>query len=482
MTDSRGGSLTRRRIPLRAPAVAAVALLTALVIAAAPVDAEEDFVTGSGRADARLVRVGPAAGQLALAPSVALSLSDFLGTLGRGEARVAEYAALDGSVPEEWKAETPDVRVESTEENSEAGKSQTFMGTPSEVPIVLGAMEQRASAAKTPRGSSQVRLGAFSIPGVIDMSGGVASTWAGVIDKKTREAGGRATIGSLSLGGGRVVMNGLTWEAIQRTGEGAGLFGFFKVEGLKIEGNAVTVPNDGTQLAAVLPAINAALAETGLVIDPPTVAKTGEIARATPLGIRIVNSPLGSKTVAPVIGDVQPYRQQITDPLIENCPECSPLVLVADVAAGVVSGGGRFDLEIGGANGYTEGHKFESPFDFDFTGAFDSGASNDFASFDSGSETFEDIGTASGPSVLGSSPSSFGGSTTGGSAATPPPAATANGGGSESTGTLAGTVKTIPGTRGGTAVLVGLVGLLGALAIGAADLRTIRSSRRTIAG
>src|SRR5687768_1589908 len=101
MTLFRGGSLTRRRMPLRAPAVAAVALLTALVIAAAPVDAEEEIVTGSGRADARLVRLGPAAGQLALAPSIALSLSDFLGTLGRGEARVAEYAALDGSVPEE---------------------------------------------------------------------------------------------------------------------------------------------------------------------------------------------------------------------------------------------------------------------------------------------------------------------------------------------------------------------------------------------
>ena len=466
-----------RTRPLRAVAALAVGLLgsvAAATIPAGPAAAEDEFVVGSGRADARIFRIGPAAGQLALAPTFGLSLADYLGTLGRGEARVADYAALDGSVPPELKEHAPDVRTESTEENAAAGKSATFLGTPSGAPVTVGAMEQRSSASIDPRGSSAVRVGAIGVPGAFEISGAVAESTAGVIGKKTREARGVTTIGSLKLGGGAVVLEGLTWEAVQRTGEGAVVQGSFRVKGLTIAGQAVPVPGDGSQLAAVLPQINAALAPTGLVLDAPVVSNEGDFARVTPLGIRVVNSQVGQTVVAPVLGGLQPVREPVTGGIIENCPDCSAAILVADVIAGVVSGGGRFDVELGGTTGYTEGTRFDSPFKFDFTG-FTGGASDDFGgSFDSTDE-----------SVATTSPTAFSGAdlgtTAGGAAATEVPTAApgvADGSGS-ATGSLATNTRTA-GTTGGAAALIGLAGLLGAIALGAADFRAIRAARRTI--
>lgn len=470
----------RRSAGARALAAVAAGALGAAAVLAMPssAGADEDFIVGSGRADARILRVGPAAGQLALAPTIGLSLSDFLGTLGRGEARVADYGALDGSVPPELKSEAPDLRTESTEENAAAGKQQTFAGTPAGSPLTIGAMEQRSAAATDPKGSSEVTLGKVSIPGLIEIGGSTAASSAQVIDKKAREARGTTTISSLSLGGGAVVLKGLTWEAVQRTGEGAKVTGSFRVEGLTIGGQSVPVPADGTQLAAVLPQINAALAPTGLVLDAPVAAKDGELARVTPLGVRIVNSQVGQTAVAPVVGALQPVREPVTAAIIEGCDDCKAAILVADVLAGVVTGGGRFDLEIGGVTGYTEGTRYDSPFNFNFSG-IGGGASSDFAGGDFGAESFG--------GDLSSSSSSFDASSTGlagtgpvGSPAAPAAAPGVAGGAGGATGTLAASAKGVTGTTGGAAALIGLVGLLGAVALGAADFRAIRAARRTI--
>ncbi|HVM10574.1 MAG TPA: hypothetical protein VM345_19095 [Acidimicrobiales bacterium] len=471
-------SLNRRPRPARALAVLAVGLVGSAGALAMPAGANEDFVVGSGRADARILRAGPAAGQLALAPTFGLSLADYVGSLGRGEARVADYAALDGSIPPELKAQAPEVRTESTEENAAAGKSKTFMGTPAGSPITIGAMEQKSRATKDPQGSSSVTLGAIGIPGVIEIGASTATSSAGVIEKKAREARGVTTIESLKLGGGAVTLNGLTWEAVQRTGEGAKVDGSFRVEGLTIAGTKVPVPSNGADLAAVLPQINAALKPTGLVLDAPTVSKDGDFARVTPLGVRMVNSQAGQTVVAPVVGALQPAREPVTGAIINNCSQCKSAILVADVLAGVVTGGGRFDLELGGTTGFTEGVRYESPFNFDFSG-LGGGASNDFGGDFAGAEGFGDVGSS--PSSFESSAASFGGTTSpvGTTGASSPAAPGVGSGGS--TGTLAATNSPIaPGTKGGAAALIGLAGLLGAIALGAADFRAIRAARRTI--
>jgi hypothetical protein len=153
-------------------------------------------------------------------------------------------------------------------------------------------------------------------------------------------------------------------------------------------------------------------------------------------------------------------------------------VLVADVFTGVVTGAGRFDLEIGGATGYTEGVRYDVPFNFDFSSftSPDLGVSNDFA----------DSGFASDSSTYGAT--TLSGGFGGGSTAS---ASLAGAVGTGAAGARPGSLNAVPasrnsplspGKKGGAAAAVGLAGLLGAMALAGAEYRTIRTARRTIPG
>ena len=134
---------------------AAAALATALLLTpGSPAASQEEFIKGSGRAEGRLIRVGPSAGRLSLAPVVGLTLADYLNTLGRGESRIADFAALDDSIPKELKDAIQPVRVESTDEKSEEGTVVNTPGTPPGSPAEVGGMRQSAAASDTPAGAS----------------------------------------------------------------------------------------------------------------------------------------------------------------------------------------------------------------------------------------------------------------------------------------------------------------------------------------
>jgi hypothetical protein len=69
-------------------------------MAGAPVSSKnEDFVNGSGQSYAQIYRVGPTAGRLSLAPIFGLSLADYLNTVGRGEAKAADWAGIGVAEP-----------------------------------------------------------------------------------------------------------------------------------------------------------------------------------------------------------------------------------------------------------------------------------------------------------------------------------------------------------------------------------------------
>ncbi|MEA3076186.1 MAG: hypothetical protein QOF60_1094 [Actinomycetota bacterium] len=468
------GSFHRR---IGALALAALAVGGYVSGSGGSVGAAEDFVLGSGNAQAQLVRIGPAAGHLALAPTIGLSLADYLSTVGRGESRIFEWGALDGSVPADFKAKTPSVRSTSTDDGSDKGADAAPIGTPAGAPFTAAAMQQHADSTKKPVGHSTFTLGAFSVPGAVEMSGGIAETTSGIVKDGVRSSVATVRIGRLVLGGGAVTLTGLKWEAVQRTGSETVTTASFTVDGATAAGQTLAPPKPD-QLATFFSTLNGALAtaQTGLVIDPPATSTTGGLATVSPLGIRMVNSPIGNTAVAPIVGAAQPVREPVTGGLIANCAQCSSGVLVADVFAGVVTGGGRFDLEVGGANGYTEGTRYDVPFNFDFS-SFSSpalGATNDFA----------DSGFASDSSSYGGSTLSSGFSG-GGTAANPALAGTGTGGGVRSPGSLNAVTASkssplVPGKKGGAAAAVGLAGLLGALALAGAEYRSIRMARRTI--
>ena len=469
---------------------AATIVVGSLLVSALPVAADESFVNGSGRADAKILRMGPSAGRLSMAPTIGLSLADYLGTLGRGESRTADFAALDGSVPEEFKAEMPTVRAESTDEDAGTPHTASFAGTPPESPIQVGGSKQSATASKDPKGSSSYTLGSYGVPGVFEVGSSTADASAAVVGGKTREATGISRISSIKLGGGVVTIRGLTWEAVQRTGEGATTVADFRVEGVTIAGGTsgglVPVPLPPKELPAgnfdaVLPQINAALKPTGLIVAAPTKSTDGGLARVGPLGVQLADSDIGRTVLGPILGGLQPLRDPITGALIEGSDgELSSAVLLADVAVGVFSGSGRMDIEFGGASAFTEGQVYDSPFGkFDFGSFTLPESSGESFSLDSSTSSFEtgDAGTSTFAAPTGGSVSAIG--PTAGASPTAAPAAAASGGERQNATTVA-SARTLGGKKGGAAALIGLTGLLAALGVASLDYRRIRSNRRTI--
>lgn len=468
-------------------------LLGSLAVAVAPggAGAQEEFINGSGKADAKILRIGPSAGRLSLAPTIGLSLADFVGSLGRGESRTGDFAALDGSVPAQVKDQLPVVRAESTDEDAGTRRTAGFAAAPSSSPIKVGGSEQSASATKDPRGTSSYTLGSYGVPGIFEVGSSTADSTAGVVAGKTREAVGVSRISSIKIAGGIVTLNGLTWEAVQRTGEGAATTANFRVDGVTIGGGTagplnLPVPPQkltppGGDLNAVLGPINTALKPTGFALVPPTTSTDGNIARVSPLTLQVADSDVGRTALAPILAAAQPIRDPLTGALINADARFSSAVLLADVAVGVFSGSGRADIEFGGASAFTEGEKYESPFGSFSFGSFTLPDSSDSAfssSLGAGSDVSTDSSAFATSSGLGSSTAAVGTGT--GAASAPAAGAAAPTTGTARTAVAASASRTIAGKRGGAAALIGLAGLLAALGMASMDYRRIRSNRRTI--
>jgi hypothetical protein len=450
--------------------VATIATLLTWTVGPAAFGQDDEFVLGSGRSEARVVRFGPSAGNLSLAPMVGVALADYLNQLGRSESRAFEFSALNDSVPDGFKEEFPSARSESREENSDEGQTIRKAGTPEESPVSVGSMRQAARSNDTPYGESVFVLGDFElVPGVVEISGARANSRVGIIDGAIREARGITTIGRMELGGGAVVLRGMRWEAVQRTGAEEAASGSFTVEGITIGGQDLPVPTDAEQLASAFEQINAAIKPTGLQISVPTGTAQGGVVRISPLQLRIADSEVGNAVLGPVIGGAQPVREPITAGLIESFPQSASAILLADVTLGVFSGASNFDVELGGATAFTEGETFDDPF-----GDFELGGFDDFG-------PVTDVGGAGGDTT---------GAGVGGTAGTPgtpgtpdqvieqeAPATAGNGGGGQAVATpISETTDTGPGM----AILVGLVGLFAAVGMAAADWHRIRNAQRMI--
>ncbi len=451
---------------------------------------EEEFVAGSGKADARILNVGPRAAKLSLAPTLGVALADYLSTLGRGESLVFDYVALDGSIPAEMKEALPPLRAESTAKAECRDRVRT---TPSGSPV--GAMEQRSRAtAAGPLGTSSFRLGSFTIPGAIELGNAIARSNAGIVDGKTRRAEAITEIGELSLGGGAVKITGLRWRALQETGASKKTSGSFSIEALKIGGAAIPIP-DGS-LESVIGPINTALLPLGIALAFPQEASEGGVARISPLGIQVFESPLRAQLLGPLFGGIHPVRQPVIDELLGmgeqfdeaagtggsgevtegdrevtfvGCPgdpqpanagESSGAydytavgVLVTDITLGALTGVSSLNLVLGGASAVTEGERFDSP----------------FAPGGLKAPPAPVIQTIPGVPGVAGTPGDPGGEADVGDDVQALPVGE---------GTQAG--SNVPGDTGGVALWIGLVGLFLAFLIGGTDWYLIRRAREIL--
>lgn len=442
-------------------AVTAVALV-GTQIAVRPAGGEETFAAGSGRAAAKLVKVGPARGALTLAPQFGLALADFLNTRGRGDARTADFAALSDSVPPEILAALPTVKVESTDEDAETGETAT-VGTPPEIPLKLGGAELHADAGPAPYGASSFTAGALDL-GVGTMSGARAESRTGVVDGSVREAVARVVIPRLVLADGQVVLENLTWLAVQRTGAEQVEQASFSVGSATVAGQSLAAPSGGDlPLADVAAAVAPVLAPLGIELTFPVARVDKGAVALSPLRLRLTASD-AAPALVPITEGIQPVREPLVDGVREGSDgQVDAGLLLADIGLGVVTGGSTLDIELGGVSAFTAepatGFRFGQAAGFALGGATGGTAS---------------LGSAGGP-------------TTGGGLASPstntPPAAagSSDSGESGSNGVaLDATPTSSSEERGGPLLAVGIIGLLAAAAAAIADLRKVRTGRRII--
>lgn len=444
------GRINARSRPFRRGLRRAAAAVFGVVLAGSVLPglagAQDDFIAGSGNAYAQVYRVGPTAARLSLAPILGLSLADYLNTVGRGQVKAAEWAAVGVAEPA-LPENTPELQVESTDPGAEKGKTEYVAGQADDSGNGGGLMELFARATKAPLGESSFKLERFAIPGLIDVGGGVAHTSAGIVGGKLREARAEVDISGLAFAG-TVALSGLHWEAVQRTSNGRKtVTGSFTIQRASIGGVPLPVPSG--DISTVLGPVNTALAPTGFAIKAPGIDRSGGVASVSPLAIEIVNSPLGRQFLAPILEAAQPIREPLTDAIISGSGgEASVAILVADLTLGIFSGSSQLHMELGGVHAFTEGERYANPF---------------------GPGGFRP------PPAPPQSQSVFVPGTVG-----RPPVPGAPGDSGELVAALpAGPgQRTIPGGRGGLAVAVGLVGLLVAGALATRDYWKMRKIHR----
>ncbi len=322
-------------------AFAAMSLVMAMIVPHfASAQEQEDFVSGSGRAKAQILHVGPRAAQLALAPSVGVSLADHIGTLGRGESLIFDYAALDTSINSgapELKAEFPPLKVASTDANSEAGVRWEPKPT----------IVEDAAATQAPVGRSAISVGkVIDIPGVLEVDGARSRAFSGVYERTVdaesgetelvRVAGGTVSIAKIIIGGGALQLHDLRWEGAQVTDENDDeeieKLGSFVVGRVIAEGEThdhVTHQD----FEGILSAINEdVLSNIGITITSPTVDEDSGVVTVGPLGILVASDLLSD--LGPVMQDVrgtpvpndsdeegEPEQEPLTKNIVDRCQE-----------------------------------------------------------------------------------------------------------------------------------------------------------------
>jgi hypothetical protein len=437
--------------------VALVAVATTAVLS--PADAADDFVAGSGQVTTRFLKIGPTAGRLSFAPSIGVVTAQYNGSGGQAESKMVDYAAIESSAPKELVEAAPSVRVDTGDEGAEQGTTKSSPGLPADSPIKASGITQSARAGEEPSSDAGFVFGEFEpIPGVLEMSGGRATSHSAVVDGATREAVGHIEVGHLALGGGQVSLDGLTWDVVQRTGKVKAASGTFGIKGFTIAGKSFAPPATPEQLAQAFTQMNAALQPLGIRLDPPTASTDGGVASITPLGIHLEASVAGKAIGPPLLAGIQPIRDPLQQQLTQANEQAGALLTLADVAIGAFTGRGGLDVQFGGGQAFTEGERFANPF-----GSFELGA---------------------GPVTLGGGTGDFGDVSLGGA-----PSTAADDGGSATAGTdgakdagraeLAG-ARREKGSTGGPAAVVGGLGLLAVLSMAGADWWRLRHEPRRI--
>jgi hypothetical protein len=313
-----------------------------LHVAAAPASSP-----GTSSATATLYKINPTTGSLSFAVTFGESLSSYTNNVATAESRGIDLGILgtllggtqcDGKPgPLPSKDQPQPVHVEARPDSpSSSGHGSDPNGAP--------LFNKQASATTQPMANAVSTTGSYNTA-LIALGNGRAET------KNSFEGGVRRTvatvdIGTLSLLGGLVSLDGIHWQLTQLGGAQTSVKPEFSIRSVSV---AHTPLLSGQAVNQLIPLINKlVLGPLGMTIDMPAAGSGSGYEFVTPLRIAVVPNTSRDALVGKLLQTIQPIRQPIFDAFLKASCAFGNVITVYDIATGSVSGAGSLALEFGG--------------------------------------------------------------------------------------------------------------------------------------
>lgn len=400
--DRSGGGRKRLRLGIVA-AWSGVLAAGGLAVATAG-NAAADNGPSQGQSYAQSLQVTPHEGSLAVGAVFGEALAGHTGSFARAQSQgldlgaVGEAArgyncgnppqpAVYNAVPEPLQTETgqpgaaqgitegpnasnyPQQLASGVDQNTPQELQNQQLGGYDIAPATDYFANEFVQATNAPYGQADTTYaGPFSDPNnqAFTVSGMHSHAFSGVVNGVS-EAGATEDIGSVSIGGGAVVLNGLHWAVTYP--ENGTPVGTFTIGQAVVGG--VPLPA-GLPLAQIGSAVNTVLANLGMVLQIPASTVSEGVDFVSPLQVEVVPYAQRDTITKQVLGAVQPTYYQIANGL-ENgfssdaspynslgqaepaqlesalCQSDTPIT-VLDVTIASFDGGGFFTFALGGVN------------------------------------------------------------------------------------------------------------------------------------
>jgi hypothetical protein len=321
--------------------------LGVLAVAAGQPTADAATVT-QGQAQAVLAKVVPYVGVPGVNASIGLSTAQVSGDSAQSSAATADFGLigqLAGSGVPNFDALPPiSLPAPATADSRTAPSADSdpipLPGVPSATVGPTFTAAHQHAAASTGQADGVATGPGLDIPGVLTVSAGRSEARTDATSSLSD-----VTIGSISLGGGLVVLQDLHWTASQ-SARAPGVAGF-SIGGITVAGQALPV-GAPTQLAAGLEAARSALAPLGLALSVPTQTADAGGAVVAPLVLQVRNPETVATQTQQATTKTTPVLAPVIAQLLAAMPNAQASSLVINALLGGIGGqsGGR--LEIGG--------------------------------------------------------------------------------------------------------------------------------------
>ncbi|MGI8493368.1 MAG: hypothetical protein ACR2KC_07550 [Acidimicrobiales bacterium] len=327
---------------------------------------------GQGTATAQVSEIAPKEGNLALGAIFGEAVAGHQNLLAKAVSQGTDLGAVGTALtagqtcngkyspPSIAPSQLPqELDAESNDPSAAAGKTATQPGA-----------SQYVKASGTPFSEATTTIAPFAIPQVINIGGGTAHTYSGLVNG-VRVAGASVDVGPVTLQAGGVIpvnIGALHWEASYPSTPSAKPTGQFTMSNVTIPGTVTSITGVLNQITHTLPVpiplptdpqtavstLNTILHAAGLMITYPAVHVANGLVWVDPFKIQVVPNASRDTALAAVISGAQPIRQPLIDAVhtYEGCGGQSSAtnagVTVTDVFVASLTGGGTFDVVLGG--------------------------------------------------------------------------------------------------------------------------------------